>query len=383
MKTCFVRISTEGHASMNMGCVAMITHLVLVGGFLGAGKTTLLLAAAEHLRKRGLKVALIANDQGGELVDSHMAAAAGFDGEEITGGCFCCRFSALMSSAERLLAHMPDVIFAEPVGSCMDISATILQAVKKLFSDKFRLAPYTVLVDPARAQELLAQDADPDLAYLFRNQLLEADLVILTKADRFAATAAPVILPVAPAAAISALTGEGVSEWLGRVLGGELTSGGKLIDVDYGRYAEAEASLGWLNWRFRLHLDSPVPGRAVVDGFLEALTAQMAGTDAAIMHLKIFDQTAGGWVHASVCRNGEDPVMLEGETNSRTPSSDLHELVVNFRAHTSADLLAQSVEAAAKSLGGRLTVLHQQAFHPPPPKPEHRFTKLFPAKHVN
>jgi G3E family GTPase len=161
-----------------------LAHLVLAGGFLGAGKTTLILAAGEHLRKRGTKVAIIANDQGGELVDSRMAGTAGFDAEEITGGCFCCRFSALMASAERLLAYEPDVIFAEPVGSCMDISATILQAVKKLFSDKFRLAPYTVLVDPARAQEMFAPDADPDLAYLFRNQLLEADLVVLTKADR-------------------------------------------------------------------------------------------------------------------------------------------------------------------------------------------------------
>src|SRR6266542_2541376 len=125
--------------------------LVLVGGFLGSGKTTLLLNAGRHLRDRGMRVALITNDQGGALVDTQMAAMLGFETEEVVGGCFCCRFSDLIGAAERLLAHEPDVILAEPVGSCIDISATILHPVKQLYQERFRLAPFTVLVDPRRA----------------------------------------------------------------------------------------------------------------------------------------------------------------------------------------------------------------------------------------
>ena len=53
--------------------------LVLVGGFLGAGKTTLLLAAGQRLRRMGKRVGIITNDQGGELVDTRFARAAGFD----------------------------------------------------------------------------------------------------------------------------------------------------------------------------------------------------------------------------------------------------------------------------------------------------------------
>ena len=45
-------------------------RLILVGGFLGAGKTTLLVRAAELLRKEGLSVALITNDQDQGLVDT-------------------------------------------------------------------------------------------------------------------------------------------------------------------------------------------------------------------------------------------------------------------------------------------------------------------------
>ena len=69
--------------------------IVLVGGFLGAGKTSLILAAARILEARGLRCAVILNDQGKELVDTSLAAAQRILAREVTGGCFCCRFGAL------------------------------------------------------------------------------------------------------------------------------------------------------------------------------------------------------------------------------------------------------------------------------------------------
>src|SRR6266700_325943 len=182
--------------------------LVLVGGLLGSGKTTLLLETARRLSNAGSRVALITNDQGGALVDTRFAVASGADTEEIVGGCFCCRFSDLMDSAERLRAHKPDVILAEPVGSCIDISATVLQPIRKFYRDRYRLAPFTVLVDPGRARELLAPDADPHLAYLFTNQLTEADLICFSKIDLYNVFPA---LPAGVAARLSPVTGEGVS----------------------------------------------------------------------------------------------------------------------------------------------------------------------------
>ncbi|HVX67547.1 MAG TPA: GTP-binding protein, partial [Bryobacteraceae bacterium] len=102
--------------------------LVLVGGFLGAGKTTLLLRAAERLSASGKRVALVMNDQGGELVDTRAARSAGFAAGEVAGGCFCCRLSEFLACSERLLAeHRPEVILAEPVGSCTDLAATIFR----------------------------------------------------------------------------------------------------------------------------------------------------------------------------------------------------------------------------------------------------------------
>ena len=48
-----------------------------------------------------------------------------------------------------------DVLLAEPVGSCTDLSATILQPLKDKFTRQFVLAPLSVLVDPERLADTL------------------------------------------------------------------------------------------------------------------------------------------------------------------------------------------------------------------------------------
>src|SRR2546427_11019850 len=98
----------------------------MIGGFLGAGKTTAVARLAQHLTNQGLKVGLITNDQGSELVDTAMLRSRGFATEEIPGGCFCCRFNSLVDAAHKLtVATRTDVLIAEPMGSCTDLGATV------------------------------------------------------------------------------------------------------------------------------------------------------------------------------------------------------------------------------------------------------------------
>jgi len=83
----------------------------MVGGFLGAGKTTAILQLARLLRDQGKTVGLITNDQSYGLVDTVMLAANGFAVEEITGGCFCCKFNSLVDAADKLnVSSRPDVL---------------------------------------------------------------------------------------------------------------------------------------------------------------------------------------------------------------------------------------------------------------------------------
>ncbi len=76
----------SANASSNAGTA----RYFMIGGFLGAGKTTAVAALAQRLVRDGLRVGLITNDQGSELVDTAMLRARGFATEEIAGGCFCC-----------------------------------------------------------------------------------------------------------------------------------------------------------------------------------------------------------------------------------------------------------------------------------------------------
>jgi G3E family GTPase len=75
---------------------------IMIGGFLGAGKTTAMLRLAEHLTAQGRRVGLITNDQSYGLVDTVLISSRGFPVQEITGGCFCCRFNSLTDAAGQL-----------------------------------------------------------------------------------------------------------------------------------------------------------------------------------------------------------------------------------------------------------------------------------------
>ena len=339
-------------------------RLVFVGGFLGAGKTTLIACAAERLAQRGLRVAAVMNDQDQGLVDTMFSQSRSLSTREVAGGCFCCRFSDFIDAAEQLESAAPDVIFAEPVGSCIDLSATIMQPLKASFSGRFELAPLTVLVDPAMAERAYSESGVDDTAYLFRNQIAEADILCLTKAD---VRMRPERLPVPVDFHLSARSGEGVDEWLDEVLHGGRVVGSRVLDVDYSRYAEAEAALGWVNVHSEIMLDVPASPACVAGPLLDELDRELTRAGSNIAHLKIFDRASSGYIKAGICSNGEEPVTdgdLPAEASLR------HELVVNLRALADPELMRKIVRGALDGIPGRVLIRHEGAFRPSPPKPE-------------
>jgi hypothetical protein len=338
--------------------------LVVVGGFLGAGKTTLILTAARLLAQRGLRSAVILNDQGHELVDTRYAEMSGVAAGEVTGGCFCCRFSQLVSAMEDLRSYRPDVIFAEPVGSCTDIAATVLAPLREEF-DRYRLAPFTVLVDPSRAGALL-NGADENASFLFQKQLQEADLVCVTKMDIYPGTSAIAGMNVRY---VSGKTGQGVSEWLGEILSGKLPAGANLIDIDYEQYARAEAALAWLNSSFVFTPEFPMTPASVVGQLLDHLNDALTADGIAIAHLKIMDCSSSGWLKAAICANGEEPV-IDGDLDA-SPAA-VHELLLNLRATGSPAGVQRVVEEALECLDGKRSRFSLDCFSPAPPKPERR-----------
>jgi hypothetical protein len=342
--------------------------LILVSGFLGSGKTTLLLSASSYLRSIGVRVGVIVNDQGGQLVDTRLMAAAGLATEEIIGGCFCCRFSGFLASVEKRVSLGSRVILAEPVGSCTDLLATIVEPIKRFHRHRFRLAPLTVLVDPGRAADLLGPCSDPDFAFLFQKQLTEAHQVWFSKADLYRSFPE---IPGVRTRTLSARTGEGVAEWLEEVLCGEAVVG-RFLEIDYQRYAEAEAALGWLNWQVELYLWKALTPAEVVGPMLEELDQTLTQAGVTIAHLKVFCQAETGFIRASICRNGEAP-SVDGMLDASSALE--HEILLNLRALASPDLLERVVTKVISNLPGQPQFRHRESFRPPAPKPEYQFTQ--------
>jgi len=329
--------------------------LAVVGGFLGAGKTTLILAAARELARRGGKSAIILNDQGDSLVDTELARENGFAAGEVTGGCFCCQFSSLVDSAEALRAHGPAVIFAEPVGSCTDISATVLRPLREQYWSAWRLTPFTVCVDPSRAREIDSPAANPHLAFLFRNQLAEADLVCYTKSDLY---------PDAPADRsaryVSARTGQGIAAWLDEILGNQFPVGTRVLDIDYEEYARAEAALAWLNLSATLECDAPVSPALVLGPLVDSIAASLD-----IVHLKVIDRSAAGFLKLALCSSNDEP-QIEGALDASPTHS--HEILINLRAAGDPKPVRTVVEKSIGELPGRIVNQQMACFTPAPPK---------------
>ena len=76
---------------------------------------------------------VVTNDQGKYLVDTAFFRLSDLPAVEVTGGCFCCNYDDLDARLAQLIATAhPDVIFAESVGSCADIVATVVKPLLEL-----------------------------------------------------------------------------------------------------------------------------------------------------------------------------------------------------------------------------------------------------------
>jgi hypothetical protein len=342
--------------------------LVFVGGFLGAGKTTLILAAARELKKRGMRCAAVLNDQSDALVDTQLTALHGVPSGEVTAGCFCCRLSDLTAQLEAMLALAPDVIFAEPVGSCTDIAATVLHPLLAQ-REAYRLAPFTVLVDPERAEALMQAAADADISFLFHKQLQEADLVCVTKSDLHVKLPELGVLQVRQ---ISARSGQGVAAWLDEVLAGEISAQKDVLDIDYERYAQAEAALAWLNFRAVFEAREAISPAMLLGPWLDGIDRALTKADIHIVHLKAMAEASTGYVKAALCANGQEPTV-EGALDA-SPSLR-HELTLNIRALGEPETMRTIVERELKRFDGDFTERRMRCFRPAAPRPEQRMLR--------
>jgi len=364
-------------AKLGRGKSGMV-RIACIGGFLGAGKTTALVEAARNLIARGVRVGVITNDQGRHLVDTALVRSLGLQTEEITGGCFCCRFTEFVKHASRVVDQLrPDIILAEAVGSCTDLAATVYEPLRRFHVAEFEPAPLSVFVEPLRIQELLGHSSqfEDSVRYLFEKQLAEAELIILSKSDmlnqaeikNFTEELGQLAGEI-PVSVMSARTGFGVNEWVDQLL--RVRSVGNTdLDLDYEIYGQAETSLGWLNATVDLASDRDFRPAELGEAVVVNIQEQCRATKSAIAHLKLLLVTAEGSGRiALTTSSGQAAWDGEGSLGLVREAS----AIINARVGTNPGKLRRMVEdalqSAAREQGVSATVLDMESFAPLPPK---------------
>ena len=362
---------------------------LMIGGFLGAGKTTAILGLAERLRGQGLRVGLITNDQSYGLVDTGRLAAHSFPIEEITGGCFCCRFNSLIEASQRLSdAARPEVFLAEPVGSCTDLKATVDYPLRRMYGDSYSIAPLSVLIDPLRARCVLGlapgKSFSQKVIYIYGKQLEEAELIVINKIDLLPPASLQALqaalearYPQAKIHAISASNGAGMDDWLGALMTSASRTQGAM-QVDYDTYAEGEALLGWVNAMWKLDRDTAWDGNEFLMELAKVLQGRLAAEGLEVAHLKM----------TLAPHEGNDLAVVNLVQSNRTPETshrlqeplERGELVLNLRAEGPPESLRDIVLSGIARLGEQVKLdcdlMHIESFRPGRPTPTHRLTAI-------
>lgn len=358
-------------------------RFIMVGGFLGAGKTTLLTKLARHYMNAGQRVGIVTNDQAEDLVDTNTFRSHGFEVGEVAGACFCCQFDELINTMQQLeSSQRPDIILAEPVGSCTDLVATVIQPIKQLFEVEFEVAPYTVIVKPSHGKRILKAEQgagfSPKAAYILQKQLEEADAILINRIDELTSeemTELQALLqqhyPETPVLQISAKTEAGLPE-LSAYLDQQGAFGQRILSIDYDTYAEGEAELGWLNASMRVTARDAFSLDEFLLEVVTKLAASLQGISAEAAHLKVIGLWEGFFGVANLI-SSDTPPELSLPSHCDVQSVDL---IVNARVACDPallqELVEQAVRQACQSRSADVEFRRTQSFRPGRPVPTHR-----------
>lgn len=344
----------------------------VVGGFLGSGKTTTIAAAAKRLMSQGARVGIVTNDQGKYLVDTAFFRALALPAVEVTGGCFCCNYDDLDARLAQLEAeHQPDVIFAESVGSCADVVATVIAPLLQLSAKPASLSVLTdsrLLLRRLQGQEMPFAD---DVIYIFDKQIEEASILVVNKCDLLDAAALDRLNDLCKAAyprkrilMQSAFNAAQVDAWLDVLANQEQHAAP--LEIDYAQYGAGEAALTWLDARFTL----AAVESSKVQMALIALQKELEAAGAILAHLKLILDDGAQVIKVSVTAADDKRESLNLPAFKRPIA-----VTLNLRAQIDVTQLESLVrESLVRSFGA--DSMHRwdaQCFAPAMPRPTHRF----------
>ncbi|HEX5169985.1 MAG TPA: GTP-binding protein [Cyclobacteriaceae bacterium] len=353
--------------------------LILVGGFLGSGKTTAIVNACHQLINSNKKVAVVTNDQGNQQVDSAYVKSIGIPAREVTNGCFCCNYDQLDKHLQSFIENdHPQYLFAESVGSCTDLVATLakplnrfrpeLEVVISVFADA------DLLCSLIEGRTSLLEES---VRYIYRKQLEEADLLIINKTDLLSAEqltrVSSVIKSEYPAKTIllqNSLPHGNISKWV-EAINQFTQTWRRSLDLDYNIYGEGEGNLAWLDKSIVIET---MRGDAVyiAQQIIRSIFNHVQALHLVVGHLKFFLSTDRGDQKVSFTATS-----TSGDVKLNDEAANQMNLLINARVQTEPDLLKKLIDdVLAKAEQTYDCQIHHEkwsAFKPGYPRPTYRF----------
>jgi len=336
----------------------------LLSGFLGSGKTTAIREAVKLLAKQNIPVAVITNDQGSHLVDGDLFIHLGIPSGQVTGGCFCCNYNDLDLAIRRLVnSNAPGVIFAESVGSCTDLVATVL---KPILQQHPEWKPTATTFADARLLTETHTGFDETVDYIYNKQLEEAKVIVVSKIDQLGNVTRLKAKMQAryPGKTIlyqNSFDPTHITHWL-QMLDTTAFTQIPSLDIDYDTYGAGEAKLAWLDQELLIESPSQQARHAAL-----ALIERIAQTPHPIGHLKFL---LDGQTKISYTGTGEQAARPAPQPS---PTATL---LINARIQTDPQTLAQHVAAAIHTIEAQynaaIRTISESSFQPGYPRPTHR-----------
>ncbi len=355
----------------------------LLTGFLGSGKTTAIQQASRMLLRSGISTGVITNDQGTKLVDGDFFKAMNIPGRQVMNGCFCCNYNDLADSIQSLIeSDSTKVIFAESVGSCTDIVATVLKPLLKFRPD----AQVTVstFADIRLLRMILdgkTNSFDETVNYIYRKQLEEAGIIIINKIDLVSEAELQAIKQIMKEKYSNkvllyqnSLDEDSIQQWLHTLAHYHSAGSLQSLLVDYDMYAAGEAQLAWFDQELEIHSggnNAMVDTEYLINNIYKKITAQQYP----IGHLKFL---VNGGIKISFTSSSEPVASLRigsKESSGEQPAT-LATLLINIRVQTTPEKITQLVNKTIHELemqsGSKVIVNSVTSFQPGYPKPVHR-----------
>lgn len=353
--------------------------VVLVGGFLGSGKTTAIVNACQQLMKQGKKVAVVTNDQGDQQVDYAFVQNFGIPTREVSNGCFCCNYNQLDAHFESLIeSDHPDIIFAESVGSCTDLIATIAKPLNK-FKPEIDVS-ISVFADADLLCALIegrSSFIEESIRYIYKKQLEEADILVINKTDLLSSEQLATVNNVVKSEYgekivlyQNSLEEKDISNWLNVLNGFHTLKKRSSLEIDYDVYGEGEAKLAWLDKSITvqtLHGNGIFVAHKIIGSVFDQIQKQHF----TIGHLKFFLE-ADHWkekVSFTTTTTSADIKVVNVEANEV-------KMLINARVQTEPDTLTKLIDEvctrAEQVYDCKIINEKWSAFKPGYPRPTHR-----------